>query len=241
MPSLNTVFGKVTFPLDPTQVSYTGATVADPAQAGLADLIVKVLFADLGAAYDVAKQGTSAQDGYIVQTVVPFEPEKWLALSVANQFPMLAVYREDTQIIGHSIQLLARSTEWGIVYIMPESDPVMMGKLDSFRSAIVDRISSVCCTRTHPAYNDGYNFWDSLGFRDMGVTKATPGMMVGATAANQSLITYPSVKITLQTYEIAQDFPPTTVMSDMDVTVNLKDVPTDTTIDEFIEFEADLT
>jgi hypothetical protein len=231
-------FGEVTFPLDPLQVNYSTMNVADPAQAGLATLIRAVLLTDLGAAFDAAKVGTTV-DGYIVESVVPFDPQPWLSLAVTNKFPLVAVYRDKSEVEETTLRWLQRTTEWGIVYILPELDPVGMGKLYPMLNAIGSRLAQAFYLEHHASYNDGYNIWDELGFASARVTKIEPMNYVAELEGN-TLINFPAIKIVLKTEEIAGDFPAIVPFLGFQTAINLLDVPTNTKILDFIDLKIDV-
>jgi len=207
--SLYAEFGKVQFPLDASQVVFTIGTVADPAHNALASFAHNVILAEIGEAWNAAiatLQPGSFLDGYIaaVESVIPFDPGRYLTLVVKEKFPLLAVYRGKSEFAAFSLLKQKRTTEWAITYVLPELDAKAMGVLYDSLNAVSDCLAAAIWARSHPAYQDGYNILEQFGFSELDVTSVTTGAF--EVLEKESLIVFPAITITAKSVEIGHEF-----------------------------------
>ena len=210
--------GSIDFPLDPSAVTTTLATVADPARSALLSLFKAVLIAECQAAFNVAKAGTKL-DGYVVDMCIPFNPESFIIKAVKLDYPLLALWRTKSVFQEKTLAKGARVTDWTLNYILGEMTNLEMGRLYTILTAAEALIMSVCETGYHPAYNDGYAFLESMGLVELGVTESVYGHWEAT--GGDSEIMVPTLQMTLRTVEEVFDNVPAVSFEGMTARVHL--------------------
>lgn len=163
------ILGLAKIPINPLLIVDSVREATDPVHGLLLSIFQSAINSDCQAGYDKIKPFVPILDGYVVNYIMPFDPEMWITRGIPLDFPILSVWRKNETTSEFSTELLQVVTNWGVRYVLPNFDLNDMAAAHGLLQGVANSLRAVLYNGSHSTFNDGYQvlygpFYDiSLG------------------------------------------------------------------------------
>lgn len=148
---------------------------ADPAIFAALDFYRAILTTHLSERFSAEMNrdsvGRADLDGYVVRTVLPYDPIVFLPQAQFT-FPLLAVYRVSERYTQRTSVWYQIESKWGVDYVMP---PLDSGQFEQVAPTL-QAVARILVDRTARGYDPSYNasqlVWADCGVAEINVTSA---------------------------------------------------------------------
>ncbi len=195
------IIGLAKLPIDPSLFNDSIREATDPAQGLLLNVFSAALNYDLQAGFDKIKLSVPVLDGYVVNYVLPFDPENWITRGIPLNFPILSVWRKQQVTSEFSIDLLQVVTTWGVRYVLPNFELEDMARAHALLQGVANSLRAVLYNGYHPAYGDGYQALYNGVFYDITQGTLEFANWLAQTKADTE-VNIPMLDFTFQTTEL---------------------------------------
>ena len=205
--------GAVDFPL---ATSGTLLEDADPALAIVLDFVASVLDTYAGDRFNAAVNGCGlAQlDGYIVRSMVPYDPIP--DLQVAQQWskmPLLALHRTEAGFTEYPIATTNVVDRWILDYVLPTLTPAQTERLYPILAAVEKIVMDRVSMGFDPAFQGGANVFEQAGITTIKFIKRQYQTFPYREGDSKTTLHFRMISITLEVTE--QTVPSTDSFEDL--------------------------
>lgn len=148
--------GAVAFPILPASIQRSILrTVLDPARDILLGFFAQVIESEVGALWDAVKTGTAVASADVVEQAFHEPIEPWLALQAQFKWPLLSLYRTESQARQRTLRQRENIQQWILEYALPPVDLATWEKIGAVREGVAVAVPAALQARAHPDYSSG--------------------------------------------------------------------------------------
>jgi hypothetical protein len=232
-------FGAVNYPL-PSSTANTLARDADPAIYWATQFFASVLRTYVGARIIAQATAAGAAIPDAVVTTWNVDPGPYLLDNIRRRFPLLALYRKDSQFNERTAVWEHEMARWECAYVLPPLNWDQAEKLVPILTAVARVLGHATRQGWDPAFMSGAKVWTPAfaGIETIGVTSGRYGRYTDA----QGLIYHGWIGV-IDAKEIVRAYTPDPfqALAGVDFHEDLMDGATNTTVTDEVVVDTSIT